>query len=169
MTASKALSTKAGGYEAYAKCLKGETAVIGRQGAISLEAERFCHPREAEINWKQGRIWLNDLEEGNGVFLRIRQPVELEIGDADQDVADDRIAGQIGDEREARHEACRRSRRVDERGDLGVAERVVVEPPDRVDIGRGLGSDPETGRCQEAVPAVASRSASGSGRRCSTG
>lgn len=60
---------------------KGETAVIGRQGAISLEAERFCHPREAEVSWKEGRIWLNDLEEGNGVFLRIRQPVELEIGD----------------------------------------------------------------------------------------
>ncbi|MFO0736096.1 MAG: FHA domain-containing protein [Labilithrix sp.] len=60
---------------------KGEKAVIGRQGSITLEAERFCHPREAEINFKQGRIWLNDLEEGNGVFLRIRQPVELEIGD----------------------------------------------------------------------------------------
>lgn len=60
---------------------KGETAVIGRKGPISLENERFCHPREAEIRYQQGRMWLNDLEEGNGVFLRIRQPVELEVGD----------------------------------------------------------------------------------------
>ena len=29
----------------------------------------------------KGRVWLHDLEHGNGVFLRIRQPVELEIGD----------------------------------------------------------------------------------------
>lgn len=58
-----------------------DAAIIGRDGAISLEAERFCHPREAQIRWQKGRIWLNDFESGNGVFLRIRQPVELEIGD----------------------------------------------------------------------------------------
>jgi hypothetical protein len=59
----------------------GDVAIIGREGAISLEAERFCHPREAQVRWQKGRIWMTDLEEGNGVFLRIRQPVELEIGD----------------------------------------------------------------------------------------
>jgi pSer/pThr/pTyr-binding forkhead associated (FHA) protein len=59
----------------------GDAAIIGRDGAISLEAERFCHPREAQIRWQKGRMWLHDLEAGNGVFLRIRQPVELEIGD----------------------------------------------------------------------------------------
>ncbi len=59
----------------------GDAAIIGRDGAISLEKEKFCHPREAQIRWHKGRIWLHDLEAGNGVFLRIRQPVELEIGD----------------------------------------------------------------------------------------
>ncbi len=59
----------------------GDAAIIGRDGAISVEGERFCHPREAQIRWVKGRIWLHDLESGNGVFLRIRQPVELEIGD----------------------------------------------------------------------------------------
>jgi hypothetical protein len=59
----------------------GDAAIIGRDGAISLEKEKFCHPREAQIRWHKGRIWLHDLESGNGVFLRIRQPVELEIGD----------------------------------------------------------------------------------------
>ena len=60
---------------------KGDTAVIGIKGQIKLEGEPFCHPREAQVRWESGRVWLEDLEEGNGVFLRIRQPVELEIGD----------------------------------------------------------------------------------------
>jgi hypothetical protein len=59
----------------------GDAAIIGRDGAISLQNERFCHPREAQVRWQKGRIWMHDLEAGNGVFLRIRQPVELEIGD----------------------------------------------------------------------------------------
>ena len=59
----------------------GDAAIIGRDGAIALENERFCHPREAQVRWQKGRIWMHDLESGNGVFLRIRQPVELEIGD----------------------------------------------------------------------------------------
>jgi len=60
----------------------GDTAIIGREGAISLQTERFCHPREAQIRADgEGRMWLADYEAGNGVFLRIRQPVELEIGD----------------------------------------------------------------------------------------
>lgn len=59
----------------------GDAAIIGAQGAIAIENEKFCHPREAQIRWVKGRVWLHDLEHGNGVFLRIRQPVELEIGD----------------------------------------------------------------------------------------
>jgi len=59
----------------------GDGAIIGRDGAIALPGEKFCHPREAQLRWIDGRVWLQDLEAGNGVFLRIRQPVELEIGD----------------------------------------------------------------------------------------
>jgi len=59
----------------------GDAAIIGAQGAIAIANEKFCHPREAQIRWTRGRVWLHDLEHGNGVFLRIRQPVELEIGD----------------------------------------------------------------------------------------
>lgn len=59
----------------------GDAAIIGREGSINVEGERFCHPREAQVRWVKGRMWLHDLESGNGVFLRIRQPVELEIGD----------------------------------------------------------------------------------------
>ena len=59
----------------------GDAAIIGADGAIAIQNEKFCHPREAQIRWVKGRVWLHDLEHGNGVFLRIRQPVELEIGD----------------------------------------------------------------------------------------
>lgn len=60
---------------------KGDGAIIGADGAIAIANEKFCHPREAQIRWVKGRVWLHDLEHGNGVFLRVRQAVELEIGD----------------------------------------------------------------------------------------
>jgi pSer/pThr/pTyr-binding forkhead associated (FHA) protein len=69
----------AGGPAAYEPT--SDSAIIGSDGAIALVGETFCHPREAQIRAVNGRVWLTDLEHGNGVFLRIRQPVELEIGD----------------------------------------------------------------------------------------
>jgi|CZKU01.1.fsa_nt_gi hypothetical protein len=60
---------------------KGTEAVIGSQGDIVLPGERFCHPREGEVRFRDGRLWLHDFEAGNGVFLRIKAPVELEVGD----------------------------------------------------------------------------------------
>ena len=59
----------------------GEQAIMGREGAIALEGERFCHPREAVVTRRERRLVLEDLEGGNGVFLRIRTPVELDLGD----------------------------------------------------------------------------------------
>jgi pSer/pThr/pTyr-binding forkhead associated (FHA) protein len=58
-----------------------DDAVIGSAGSIVLPGERFCHPREAAIRFRDGRVWLQDFEAGNGVFLRIKAPVELEPGD----------------------------------------------------------------------------------------
>jgi len=59
----------------------GESAVIGSSGAVNLPGEIYCHPREAQLTFRDGRLWLEDLEGGNGVFLRIRSPIELEFGD----------------------------------------------------------------------------------------
>jgi len=73
------LRSLTGGPERYEPA--GDRAIIGSAGTINMPGERFCHPREAELAFRQGRLWLNDLEEGNGVFLRIRTPVELEFGD----------------------------------------------------------------------------------------
>ncbi len=60
---------------------KGVAAIIGAAGTIRLPGERFCHPREAEIRFRDGRLWLSDFETGNGVFVRTRAPVELSLGD----------------------------------------------------------------------------------------
>jgi len=59
----------------------GTEAVIGATGAIALPDEPFCHPREAAVRVRGGRLWLYDFESGSGVFLRIRAPTELGPGD----------------------------------------------------------------------------------------
>jgi len=59
----------------------GYQAVIGSTGSVDLPGEIFAHPREAQLSFEGGRLWLEDLGGGNGVFLRIRTPVELELGD----------------------------------------------------------------------------------------
>jgi hypothetical protein len=33
------------------------------------------------VRYRDGRLWLHDFEAGNGVFLRIKAPVELGVGD----------------------------------------------------------------------------------------
>lgn len=59
----------------------GTRAVVGRRGEVSLPGEYFVHPEEAVLVYDHGALWLEDLEGGNGVFLRIRTPVELSYGD----------------------------------------------------------------------------------------
>ena len=73
------LRSLSGGPGRYAP--SGSTAVIGAKGEISLAGERFCCAEEARLRFRSGRLWLEDLGGGNGVFLRIRTPVELELGD----------------------------------------------------------------------------------------
>jgi len=59
----------------------GSQAIIGSSGAINLPGEVFAHSKEAQLSFEGGRLWLEDLGGGNGVFLRIRTPVELGSGD----------------------------------------------------------------------------------------
>jgi hypothetical protein len=60
---------------------RGIEAIIGSSGAITLPGETFCHAREAALHFRRKRLWLQDFEAGNGVFVRIKAPVELEAGD----------------------------------------------------------------------------------------
>lgn len=73
------LRSLAGGPESYAP--PGTSAVMGAKGAVALVGERFCHPEEATLLMRDGHLYLEDLEGGNGVFLRIKGSVELELGD----------------------------------------------------------------------------------------
>jgi hypothetical protein len=60
---------------------RGNEAIIGAAGAVTLPGEMFCHAREAALQFRNKRLWLHDYEAGNGVFVRIKAPVELEAGD----------------------------------------------------------------------------------------
>jgi pSer/pThr/pTyr-binding forkhead associated (FHA) protein len=60
---------------------RGDEVVIGSQGDIALSGERFSAPKEASFSYREGKLSLIDLEGGNGVFVRTRQPVELVNGD----------------------------------------------------------------------------------------
>lgn len=68
-----------GGPESYD--VLGDQAIVGTQGKIKLVGESFCHPSEAAFLFEDNRLFLQDLEGGNGVFLRIRSRVELHQGD----------------------------------------------------------------------------------------
>jgi hypothetical protein len=56
-------------------------ALLGREGEVALTGERFCCAREATLNLKDGRLWIEDVPGGNGVFLRIHQPIALSYHD----------------------------------------------------------------------------------------
>jgi FHA domain len=55
--------------------------VIGAAGEISLPGETFCHPREAMLKYREGRLFVERLEGNNGVFLRIQKPVVMGYGE----------------------------------------------------------------------------------------
>jgi hypothetical protein len=71
--------SKYGGPELYEP--PGEEVVIGSKGSVPLAGEKFCHPTEGVFRVKGGEVFLEDLEGGNGIFIRIRKPVELGVGD----------------------------------------------------------------------------------------
>jgi pSer/pThr/pTyr-binding forkhead associated (FHA) protein len=73
------LRSLAGGPENYEPT--SDAAIIGTRGAVQLAGEPYCHPEEAVLVYRDGKLTLEDLEGGNGVFLRIRTPVGLELGD----------------------------------------------------------------------------------------
>ena len=68
-----------GGPERYS--VMEEETIIGREGAIQLVGEHFSHRHEAVVQVRDGRVLLEDLDGGNGVFLRIRSRVELSMED----------------------------------------------------------------------------------------
>lgn len=58
-----------------------EEAVVGQSGHVKLLGDKFCHPREALLRFRDQRLFIQDLPGGCGAFLRIRSRVELIMGD----------------------------------------------------------------------------------------
>jgi hypothetical protein len=73
------LRSKYGGPQRYEP--PGDEVILGAKGGVPLTGEKFCHATEAVFRWKNEELWVEDLDGGNGIFLRIRRPVELELGD----------------------------------------------------------------------------------------
>jgi len=71
--------SKYGGPEMYEP--PGEEVIIGAKGSVPLTGEIFCDPCEGVFRVKDGEVYLEDLDGGNGIFIRIRKPVELMVGD----------------------------------------------------------------------------------------
>lgn len=59
----------------------GDDVVLGAKDGIELAHEKFCHPTEAVFHFRGGELTIEDLDGGNGVFIRIVSPVEIEVGD----------------------------------------------------------------------------------------
>lgn len=61
---------------------RSDYAELGSAGSVKMVGERFCHPREAALVLKApGELIIDDFDGGNGAFVRIRRPVELQVGD----------------------------------------------------------------------------------------
>jgi hypothetical protein len=75
---------------------RGPLVVVGRSGHVSLEGEPFCHPVEARLTCREGRVWLHHEEGGCGVFLRVHGAVKVDFDDeflaGDQLLRVDRVA-----------------------------------------------------------------------------
>lgn len=60
----------------------GEVTDIGREeGQIILGDDPYLSPRHARLSQKNGQLLIRDLDSVNGVYVRIREPVDLSDGD----------------------------------------------------------------------------------------
>lgn len=61
--------------------LQGTTTTIGRSRAdITFSEDPFLSPEHAKFTAQTGRLFVQDLDSSNGVFLRIKKPTALESG-----------------------------------------------------------------------------------------
>jgi pSer/pThr/pTyr-binding forkhead associated (FHA) protein len=62
--------------------LSGTTHVVGRlKGDITFAEDVFLSPEHARFTVQHGRLFVQDVNSGNGIFVRIKSPVELGDGD----------------------------------------------------------------------------------------
>jgi pSer/pThr/pTyr-binding forkhead associated (FHA) protein len=62
--------------------LQGTTTLIGRnQGDVTFVEDPFLSPEHAKFTSQNGRLFVQDLESANGVFIRIKKPTPLKDED----------------------------------------------------------------------------------------
>ncbi|KIG14667.1 FHA domain protein [Enhygromyxa salina] len=62
--------------------LSGTTHIVGRtQGDIKFSEDVFLTPEHAKFSVQSGRLFVQDLSNNNGVFVRIKRPTPLDHGD----------------------------------------------------------------------------------------
>jgi pSer/pThr/pTyr-binding forkhead associated (FHA) protein len=62
--------------------LAGEVFELGRtEGDLVFDDDPHLAPRHARLTFVEGRAWLRALDGTNGVFVRVREPHELQTGD----------------------------------------------------------------------------------------
>lgn len=57
-----------------------DSTTIGSRGGLALEHDRFCRPVEARLRFVDGRLYVSDDGQGNGVFLRVQHLSEVPSG-----------------------------------------------------------------------------------------
>lgn len=71
--------SRAGGPSLYEP--QGDEVTIGREGDIAIPNEVFAAKCEATIRYRDNKLWLAHHESDSGVFVRARNPVELDFDD----------------------------------------------------------------------------------------
>jgi pSer/pThr/pTyr-binding forkhead associated (FHA) protein len=78
---AKLVLIKGDGMDGISYQLAGTEHVAGRvEGAILFPEDPLLSPRHASFVYRDNLLFVEDLGSQNGVFMRIRQPVELESG-----------------------------------------------------------------------------------------
>ena len=78
---AKLVLIKGDGMDGISYQLAGSEHIAGRsEGAILFPEDPFLSPKHANFTYKDGLLYVSDLGSTNGVFKRIREPVEMDSG-----------------------------------------------------------------------------------------
>jgi len=78
---AKLVVVRGEGIEGMSYQLVADAHVIGRTGQIALADDPFVAPKHAELVYRGNTLVVRDLGSKNGVYLRVREPVEARAGD----------------------------------------------------------------------------------------
>jgi len=73
---------KGEGFDGVSYQLKTAHHIIGRdEGTIIYPEDRYLSPRHADLYYEQDKLMLKDEDSRNGVFIKLREPMEIKDGD----------------------------------------------------------------------------------------